>query len=74
VKSFYASIDHDLLLDRLEKSVKDRRLLNLLVQYLKRRSERGGLYWEHDKGIALGSPLSPIIGVFFLKELDERGH
>jgi RNA-directed DNA polymerase len=28
--------------------------------------------WEHDKGIALGSPLSPIIGAFFLKELDER--
>ncbi len=53
VKSFYASIDHDLLLDRLEKCVKDRRLRNLLVQYLKRCSERGGLYWDHPKGIVL---------------------
>jgi len=44
VKSFYASIDHDLLMDRLEKCVKDRRLLKRLVQYVKRPSERGGLY------------------------------
>jgi hypothetical protein len=54
--------------------VKDRHLLNLLGQYLKRCSERGGLYRDHNQSIALGSPLSPINSGLFLKKLDERGH
>jgi RNA-directed DNA polymerase len=45
--------------------------LNLIAQYLRRCAERGGLLWDYRKGIALGSPLSPIIGAFFLTELDE---
>jgi hypothetical protein len=46
-------------------------VLNLIAQYLKRCAERGGLLWEYRKGMALGSPLSPIIGAFFLTELNE---
>ena len=72
VQSYYASIDHELLLDHLSVAIKDTSVLNLIGQYLKRCAERGGLYWEYSKGIALGSPLSPIIGAFFLKVLDER--
>ena len=34
-------------------------------------AERGGLYWEHARGLPLGSPLSPVLGAFFLAELDE---
>jgi hypothetical protein len=70
VQSYYASIDHQLLLDRLATYISDQRVLNLIGQYLRRCAERGGLYWEHKKGIALGSPVSPIIGAFFLSELD----
>ena len=72
VQSYYASIDHELLLDHLSVAIKDTSVLNLIGQYLKRCAERDGLYWEYSKGIALGSPLSPIIGAFFLKVLDER--
>jgi hypothetical protein len=57
-----------------DQCVKDRHLLNLLGQYLKRCSERGGLYRDHNQSIALGSPLSPINSGLFLKKLDERGH
>ena len=71
VHSYYASIDHHLLLDRLAVSIPDHGVLNLIAQYLKRCAERGGLFWDSRKGIALGSPLSPIIGAFFLSELDE---
>jgi RNA-directed DNA polymerase len=52
--------------------IPDREVLNLITQYLRRCAERGGWFWEHTKGIALGSPLSPIIGAFFLRELDDR--
>jgi len=61
VKSFYASIDHLLLMDRLAFYIGDRHILNLLGQYLRRTSERGGEFWDYEKGISLGCPLSPLI-------------
>jgi len=70
VKSYYASIDHLMLLDQLAVHLKDRRVLNLIGQYLRRTSERGGAFWDYDKGISLGCPLSPLIGAFFLNALD----
>ncbi len=72
VKSYYSSIGHFLVLDQLAHYIKDPRVLNLIGQYLGRCAERGGLYWEYTKGIALGCPLSPILGAFFLKVLDEQ--
>lgn len=70
MKSYYASIDHFLLLDQLAVHIKDARVLNLMGQYLRRTSERGGSFWDFNKGISLGCPLSPLIGAFFLNALD----
>ncbi len=72
VKSYYASIDHHLLLDQLAETIKDRRVLNLIGQYLRRTAERGGTFWDYEKGISLGCSLSPLIGAFFLDDLDRR--
>ncbi len=72
VKSYYASIDHVLLIDRLAPFVRDRTLLYLCGQYLKRTAECAGWFWSYDKGISLGCPLSPLIGAFFLHDLDRR--
>jgi RNA-directed DNA polymerase len=72
VKSYYASIDHVALIDRLARHIKDNAILDLLVQYMRRTSERGGWFWEFERGISLGCPLSPLMGAFFLHELDER--
>jgi hypothetical protein len=71
VKSYYASIDHHVLLDQLAVHVTDRIVLNLLAQYLKRTSEFGGTFVSYERGISLGCPLSPLIGAFFLKPLDD---
>jgi hypothetical protein len=70
VKSYYASIDHLLLLDQLAVHIKDRHVLSLIGQYLRRTSERGESFWDYEKGISLGCPLSPLIGGFFLHALD----
>ena len=70
VKSYYASITHELLMQRLEIYIHDRRLLNLLNQYLKRTVEKGGNFYDFHRGISRGSPLSPLMGAFFLYELD----
>jgi RNA-directed DNA polymerase len=72
VKSFYASIDHLLLMERLASHISERRILSLLGQYLRRTAEQGGWFWEHERGISRGCPLSPLVGAFFLDELDRR--
>jgi len=59
-------------MDRLALYITDRRILNLLGQYMKRISECGGVFFEHECGISLGCPLSPLMGAFFLHELDEH--
>ena len=71
VQSYYASIDHIRLMDQLARYIHDRRVLNLIGQYLRRRAERGGLIWEYRRGIPLGNPLSPVLAAFFLLPLDE---
>ena len=72
VKSYYASIDHLLLMDRLALYIRDRDILNLLGQYLRRTAESGGWFWDCERGISLGCPLSPLIGAFFLDQLDRQ--
>ena len=72
VKSYYASIDHDILLGLLEQAVPDKRVLDLLRQYVRRTIYDGGLYEDVERGISLGCPLSPLMGAFYLKLLDER--
>ena len=72
VASYYASIDHIKLLDRLAAVIPDRDVLNLVGQMCGRVAERGGLFFEFRRGIPLGCPLSPLLGAFFLAELDRR--
>jgi RNA-directed DNA polymerase len=69
-KAYDASIDHLRLLDRLATYISDTRILNLITQYLRRSVEGDGHYWSYSQGIALGCPLSPVLGAFFLYELD----
>ena len=72
VKSYYASIDHEILLAMLDRHVPDRRVLDLLRQYVRRTIYDGGLYEDVERGISLGCPLSPLMGALYLKLLDER--
>jgi RNA-directed DNA polymerase len=72
VKSYYASIDHDILLGLLEEAVPDPRVLDLVRQYVRRTIYDGGLYEDVERGISLGCPLSPLMGALYLKLLDER--
>jgi len=43
-----------------------------LRQFLKRCVEWGGLYQDITKGISRGSSLSPLLGAFYLLELDRK--
>jgi RNA-directed DNA polymerase len=71
-KSYYASIDHEILLAILDRLVPDSRVIGLLRQYVRRTIYDGGLYEDVARGISLGCPFSPLIGALYLHRLDER--
>lgn len=72
VKSYYASIDHDILFDQLRQRVDDPCILDLVDQYLRRTIDENCLYSTVGRGISLGCPLSPIMGALYLDLLDRR--
>ena len=72
VRDFYASIDHDILLEQLAKEINSRVLLNYLWQVIRRTVEAGGNFWDITTGISRGCSISPILGALYLKILDER--
>ncbi len=49
----------------------DHRLRGLLWQYLRHTIDDHGHYREVRHGIALGCPLSPVMGALYLHPLDE---
>jgi hypothetical protein len=54
-------------LEKLATYIKDKNLLNILTQHLKRIVEVGGNFID----IQAGCPLSPVIASFYLVELDK---
>ncbi|WP_252731867.1 hypothetical protein [Paraglaciecola arctica] len=53
VKSYYESINHEILLDKLSVYIKDKMVMNLLSQYVKRSVESGGLLKDIKKAFHL---------------------
>jgi RNA-directed DNA polymerase len=71
LQSYYASLDHRILMERLERYIGDERVLRLIGSYLQRLVDHDGEYREVRWGISLGSPLSPLMGAIYLQPLDE---
>jgi RNA-directed DNA polymerase len=78
LEKFFDQVNHDLLMNRVAKKVKDKRLLQLIRRYLTAGSLKEGLVSQRDAGTPQGSPLSPlwsnILVDSFDKELERRGH
>ena len=72
VKSYYASIDHEILLAMLDRHAPTGVSAICCAQYVRRTIYDGGLYEDVERGIALGCPLSPLMGALYLNLLDER--
>ncbi len=72
VKGYYASINHDILMEIVGRYVHDEKVLVLLWGYLRRFVSDGGKFIDITQGISLGCPLSPLMGALFLKPLDDR--
>jgi RNA-directed DNA polymerase len=75
---FLDRVNHDMLMARVARRVKDKRLLRLLRRYLTSGVMIEGVIQPREEGTPQGSPLSPLLSNILLdeldKELERRGH
>ena len=78
LEKFFDRVNHDVLMGRLAKRVKDQRLLGLIRRYLEAGIMAHGVVVERHEGTPQGGPLSPILANVLLDEVDQelekRGH
>jgi RNA-directed DNA polymerase len=78
LEKFFDRVNHDVLMARVARRVRDKRLLRLIGRYLKAGIMIGGVIHDHEEGTPQGGPLSPLLSNILLddldKELERRGH
>jgi RNA-directed DNA polymerase len=78
LEKFFDRVNHDVLLSRLARRIKDKRVLRLIRRYLQAGIMSNGLTTARREGTPQGGPLSPLLSNILLdeldKELERRGH
>lgn len=78
LEKFFDQVNHDKLMSRVARKIKDKRLLRLIRRYLTTGIMQGGTVSIREAGTAQGSPLSPLLSNILLddldRELERRGH
>ena len=78
LEKFFDRVNHDVLMARLARRIKDRRVLRLIRRYLEAGMMTSGLVTPRREGTPQGGPLSPLLSNILLdeldKELERRGH
>jgi RNA-directed DNA polymerase len=78
LEKFFDTVNHDMLMARVARKVKDKKILLLIRRYLQSGIMKEGLISFPDEGTPQGGPLSPLLSNILLddfdKELEKRGH
>ncbi len=72
LEQFFDRINHDVLMSRVARRVKDKRLLKLLRAFLNSGVMVDGVASVRSKGTPQGGPLSPLLSNLLLDELDRE--
>jgi RNA-directed DNA polymerase len=78
IEAYFDNVNHDILMSRLARHVKDKRILKVVRKFLQAGIMKEGVCTDREKGTPQGSPLSPCLANLLLddldKELERRGH
>jgi RNA-directed DNA polymerase len=78
LEKFFDRINHDILMSRVARQVKDVRVLKLIRRYLEAGLMQNGVVQPRGQGSPQGGPLSPLLSNILLtdldRELERRGH
>ena len=78
IAKFFDHVNHEILMGRIGKTIRDKRVLGLIGKYLRRGALIEGVVVRSEEGTPQGGPLSPLLANIYLdpldKELERRGH
>ncbi|MBI3902270.1 MAG: group II intron reverse transcriptase/maturase, partial [Nitrosomonadales bacterium] len=78
LEKFFDRVNHDILMSRIARKIKDDRVLKLIRRYLEAGTMSDGIVSSRTEGTPQGGPLSPLLSNILLtdldRELERRGH
>ena len=72
LEAFFDRVNHDMLMARVARQVKDKRVLKLIRAYLESGVCESGLVTVRREGTPQGGPLSPLLSNILLTDLDRE--
>jgi RNA-directed DNA polymerase len=72
LEKFFDRVNHDILMSRVARKVKDKRVLLLIRRYLQAGILENGLITASNEGTPQGGPLSPLLSNILLDDLDKE--
>jgi RNA-directed DNA polymerase len=72
LSKFFDRVQHDVLMSRVSRKVRDRRLLRLIGRYLRAGVMVEGVLQPTEEGAPQGGPLSPLLSNVLLDDLDKE--
>lgn len=72
ISAFFDEVNHDILMAKIGRKIRDKRVLRVIGNYLRAPMQRDGAKEKRSRGTPQGGPLSPLLANMYLDELDKE--